>query len=67
MIKVSRHAAQRYRERFAGNVTLKEAARRIRKIFRQARFKKEMPGSARAYATHGIWFIVKNDLIITVY
>jgi 20S proteasome alpha/beta subunit len=67
MIQITRHAAKRYQERFAGNVTVEEAARRIAKIFRQARFKRVGPGQARIYTVQGIDFVVVRGHILTLY
>ena len=67
MTKITRHAASRYIERFAGNITLEQATARLEKIFRQARRIRPAPGNAYIYGTHGIYFVVEKRTIITVY
>lgn len=61
------HSVKRFIERFAGNISPQEAARRIQKIAASARWKRTAPGGADIYATHGYEFVVKDRRIITIY
>lgn len=63
----SHHAAERYVERVAGNVTLEVASERLRRLATKARFVCERPGRAREYRLGWMRFIVVNGLILTVY
>lgn len=67
MFEPTHHAAVRYIERFEGNITIAMAIQRLRKIVRQAHFKRVARANARVYVTHGMIFVVKNNKILTVY
>lgn len=61
------HAVLRFIERFAGNISPQEAARRIQKIAASARWKRIAPGGAAVYSTHGYELVVKDKRILTIY
>lgn len=65
--KISLHAAERYVERCAGNVTIPVATQRLQRILSDARRKRPAPGGAYVYATHGLEAVVKNGVVLTVY
>lgn len=66
-ITVSVHAAQRYQERFAGNLGWRETRQRLRRLLRRARFLQAQPGGARIYRLGTMRFVVENAVLITVY
>lgn len=61
------HSVKRFIERFAGNISPQEAARRIQRIAASARWKRTAPGGADIYTTHGYEFVVKDRRILTIY
>src|SRR5690606_26732208 len=61
------HSVKRFIERFAGNITCQEAARRIQCIARTAHWKRPAPGGADIYATHGYELVVRDERILTIY
>lgn len=67
MFIATHHAAQRFTERFAGNLSETAARTRIEKIAQKARYVKEMPGHAKLYTTKNMAFVVKEHTIMTVY
>ena len=66
MFNPTEHAVWRYIERFEGNLSFPVAAQRLRRIVRQARFRRTLPGGARLYATGPINFVVAEGRILTV-
>lgn len=64
---VSEHAAKRYIERFAGNVTKRVATQRLKRILSTARRKRPAPGGATIYGTAGLEFVVQDNTVLTVY
>lgn len=64
---ITEHAAERYVERFAGNVTKRVAAKRLKRIVASAHRKRTAPGGATVYATKGIEFVVDRGRVLTVY
>lgn len=65
--RISLHAAQRYVERFAGNITVSMATARLEHILRNARRKRPAAGGATVYGTHGLEAVVKDGIVLTVY
>lgn len=65
MFKASRHAAERYIERFDGNLTTERA--RVERIARNARFKRTAPGNARVYGNGQYDLVVVDNMIVTIY
>ena len=66
-ITITLHAAERYLERFAGNLTLQAASARLRKLLSRARFLHMCAGKARLYALGDIRFVVDQGALVTVY
>lgn len=62
----SRHAVQRFRERFAGNLSESAAQCRLEKIALRAHYVKNVPGHAKLYVTKYVALIVRDRLILTV-
>lgn len=61
------HSVERFIERFAGNISPQEAARRIQSIARTAHWKRPAPGGADIYGTHGYELVVADGRILTIY
>lgn len=66
-ITITAHAIQRYLERFAGNLSPKAAADRLRKLLSRARFLHMCAGKARLYALGDMRFVVDQGALVTVY
>jgi hypothetical protein len=66
-IVISVHAAERYRERFAGNLSWTAARQRLHRLLRRARFHGVRPGQARLYTLGEIRFVVEQGVLVTVY
>ena len=67
MFRASAHAAQRYQERFVGNVTQEVARQRLEKIAKSCRFKGPLAGGAKLYGTGDVRIVVRNGTILTTY
>lgn len=63
----TRHAAQRYVERFEGNLSESAATERLVALAGKARRTGGQPGGARVYRLQNLTLIVVDDLILTVY
>ena len=64
---ISAHAAERYRERFAGNLSWPATQQRLRRLLCRARFHGVRPGQARLYALGDMRFVVEDGVLVTVY
>lgn len=64
---ISAHAAQRYRERFAGNLSWTAAHQRLLRLVARARFLEAQPGGSRIYRLGEMRFVVENGVLVTVY
>lgn len=65
--RITRHAAEQYIQRFAGNITLEEATKRLLKMSRAARRRAPAPGGATYYRIGHAELVVKDQAILTVY
>lgn len=67
MFSATPHAAERFTERFSGNLSLPAAQQRLEKIAAQAHFVREVPGHPKLYVAKHIAFIIRDHQILTVY
>ncbi|MBB5235585.1 hypothetical protein [Deinococcus budaensis] len=66
-VVISAHAAQRYRERFAGNLSWTAVHRRLVRLLARARFLEAQPGGSRIYRLRDMRFVVEGGVLVTVY